>query len=459
MGKLAIWISILSLLIQAPVWGQNKPDKQPRTTKFTSLKGKVQDSSNQPIDKFTVEIKLYSYSDDYKETKLLAEWKREFESGEYSFEVDKKFKLDSNHWMSLEIFAEGYAKPTILWKHLNPTLDFDGDFEVKNLKKGVKLTGTLLPPFSSSDTGVISGKVSASRTGNDEHFHCESETNDDGQFSFWVPEDSKIEFAAYAANGAKVEKEIVVPKFAAGPEKSLGDIRLADGVQVCGRVLEEDGEPAAGQVIVLWQMHTSERALSVAITDEQGKFELAPRCGKYEFCLTRYFELDGKAYTRTGKPIFVKARTLELNPDNPIKPLELKALPFHTVTGSVAWEDGTPAKSAVLTYSYDHENDQVKSDTSGQFELKLPEGVEISIYLHYEIREEDTGKKFEVRLSDATLKRSRRKFKGKPWKPNQIYQLKPLTGPPGPLEFQIVRSKPDERSITDKLWDRIVWGE
>jgi len=270
MVKLTFWTLVLTLMFQPSAFGQANQDKEPEPTKLTSLTGKVQDTSKKSIDKFTVGIKLYSYSDDFQDSKLVANWEQEFESGEYNFEVDKNLELNSSHWMSLEVVAAGYAKPSVVWKPPTQILQFDGDFGLTTLKKGVKLTGTLLPPPSSSETQVISGKVSVKQTNTGEHYYVDSKANDDGQFSFWVPEDSKFELAAYAANGAKVIKKIEVPKFAAGPEKNLGDIRLGDGVQVRGKVLDVDGEPAAGQVLVLWEVNTNERALAVATTDEQG---------------------------------------------------------------------------------------------------------------------------------------------------------------------------------------------
>jgi len=101
----------------------------------------------------------------------------------------------------------------------------------------------------------------------------------------------------------------------------------------------------------------------------------------------------------------------------------------------------------------------VNADSNGKFEMTLPEGVEIYINLHIPIRPEDADKHLGASLTKATLKKFRRQFKGKPWKRTTFFNLKPLKGPIGPLDIQILPWQPDERSFTEKLWDGILWGE
>ena len=448
-----LWLSLPALILN----GQSKDNAEPLTTKFTLLKGKVHDTSGKPLEKFKVTIKLEDYSDSLdhlSDIKLIARWEKEFESGEFEFKVDRKFELHDNIWMGLNVVAEGYATPGTKWFEKTQLKSFDGDLGTKQLKRGIKVHGTLRLPSSSGDTKIKHGEISVSDLAG---FFQDTAIDEDGSFSLVVPEDCEIEFAASADNGAQLTKKITIPKFAEGAEKDLGQLVFPEGIKARGKVLGVDGNPAEGQVVLMWHMGGIKSAATVAITDEQGQFELAPRLGKCEMALVDKFKIGERLFKRTGKEVFAKSVQIELEAGKTHKPIEIRALRKHKVTGSIKLPDGTPASKVTFSVSYEYVNDIVKADSNGNFKVELPEEVDIQI--HLDTREHDDTGNSVSRLTTSTLKKFRKNFKGRPHRPSNWYELTAITGDIGPLDFEIVTSEPDQRTVTERIWDRVIWGD
>ena len=221
------------------------------------------------------------------------------------------------------------------------------------LKRGLSLTGRVVgaggKPVSGARLHVAS---TVTKEGRRTRVCCyrPRETSVDGCFELPVLPTAQTELVVHTSQWAP-KRTLVAPD-----RLSAGDIQLERGTAVSGRLLHEDGDPAAGYWVVAENYGRTGprmiiRPLRVAAkTATDGSFALPPLKGKFTIWAPAAFEWwHSEGYVRSPKP------RLALLPQDRVfagagdrVELELRASPGVRVAGRVTESDGKPAKRALV---------------------------------------------------------------------------------------------------------------
>jgi len=265
-------------------------------------------------------------------------------------------ELDVEHPQHMAKRGFGYAMSMI---RKNERLGERPFFETTKLNPAQPVTGRLLTPAGEPAANVkITGYQHAGEKPWDEvdghsGSFFEARTGADGKFSLPIATPGKGAFWFQPEDAAPLG--IVAPD----DRGDIGDVQLAAGFRVKGRVLDADGKPVAG-VKVAASGDGGERSAAAekfagesaasggydrsATTDANGEFELAPvEAGNYEFRVAEY-EKTHRSVKFPG--VFVHQ---EVTLKEGAGPLEFRALPTVSITVKNVNAAGEPKRGFEFT--------------------------------------------------------------------------------------------------------------
>lgn len=436
-----------------------------KTTDFTEIVGKVVDSSNKPIEKFSVRILVYDYTEGgWQETpKTIAKWDKEFEDGEFKFEVKEPIKINDMTYVSRTITAAGYLEQNRNGGFIQ-LKRFSGKLGTTKLARGVKIKGKVKLPDGHADekpiqTKVFVSKVMTSVTPDwNNMFQATCTVSEDGTFEKTVPENCKIMVTCSADNAATSSHNFKIAKSKSmEDEQDLGELKLKKGVAVSGVVVNRDGEPVAGQVIkmqqnIMNQSYVSSFVYGYAVSDEEGKFTLPPREGSSEISLVESGQIDGKEVKVKGKLLTVKPVSLTIKEGKPPAELRIEEAPAHKVYGTIQFEGTNPT----VYFSYGQSNQtQFKVDDDGTFEFEVVEGVTPWLI----IQQRAASEVMVARMDSESRKEFGKYFSSAISEDTYYFQFKKIKTEIGPLNFRMIRQFYDDRSMVDRLVDWYYYGD
>ena len=199
-------IRIVSLVLVAIAIGlQSIGSAQESETpfaKFVELSGKVVDSSNKPIKKFRVDIKLYHPDD--QTPKVAKQWNAEFKDGRFSFDIEEPIELKTGSYLSMLVTADDYINGRMQYLASQQLVSFEGEFEKTKLKTGLTVKGKLTLPDNSTEEKLVAPsiaivkKMSGWNRSFEDAFHTRPTVEEDGTFSTKVPENCSVEILAFS---------------------------------------------------------------------------------------------------------------------------------------------------------------------------------------------------------------------------------------------------------------------
>ncbi|MFK7818890.1 MAG: hypothetical protein AB8G99_09230 [Planctomycetaceae bacterium] len=207
--------------------------------------------------------------------------------------------------------------------------------------------------------------------------------NDRGEFSLLLPKAGTKSFWIYGESHS--------PMFKLAPNQTTENLRynLKDGSVAMGFVRGPDGKPAADVVVQAVSKETGRvRAYSIPFepavrTDKQGRFRLPPLRGEYQFRLTSGARLlDGSYFTSpTPAPVMLPVAR---NMDTGREKLILRTSKSAVVSGTVRWQDGTPAADTMMAaYKMPKGNGsglsvgRMITDKNGRYSFRVPVPLEM----------------------------------------------------------------------------------
>jgi hypothetical protein len=441
---------------------------------ISELVGEVVSSGGKPVDEAKVKIQILDYSN-FKEgvndkPVTIGSWEVQTKKGRFHIEAKKTFVAKDRVGLILDVEAKGYLPFNTFvageqWK------GFDGQLEKVKLKQAVKVVGKIVPPASASGTQLHRPRFEVHEPDGwihkEQRFHVWKECETDGSFEFLVPEGIKLDLIASSDNFAPLKTDFRVQQSDVSPpeisEHKLGNLHLQNGVVVSGRVLDNEGEPVAGQVVQISQSFnlansTTADVEAFAVTNEEGKYELPPRWGECTIFLAK----EGKAAeqkVKTKGPLLT-AKPIKLTLDrkkNAEREVEIKEVSTRRIFGRVVLEDGSPGNAASIAYlgseqgmSYFSEHFDV--DEKGEFEMETIEGTTFQFLVVSPSEDEHTY--YDAKLSDASMSKFREHLEGEQGRAGQTFKLTAKTDDVGPLEIVLVEKvRKDEMTLTDRIID------
>ena len=214
------------------------------------------------------------------------------------------------------------------------------------------------------------------------------ETDSSGKFTVNTP--AFREFGLIVRSEAGAITRLAVPE---GTD-SLGDIQLARGVTVSGRVLSRNGQPIAGCVVSLksndnqalrTELRLGSQELNInehRITNSEGRFQFSPVLGDFLIHLVPKREAFRADSTEFGKaidpPPFVP---VVLHLDKPgEKSIVLIEAPTATVSGVIRMSDGKPAAGMIVQLMIPPvggnaylDVGETKTDANGRYSIPAPD--------------------------------------------------------------------------------------
>jgi len=175
-------------------------------------------------------------------------------------------------------------------------------------------------------------------------------TDADGRFRLFTAPNLRMNLIVYPSQWAAKR---VVPT---GNKQDLGDIRLERGTTLVGKLLDENGEPAAGYWVVAESMAHSPypmvaHSMRVAAkTQPDGSFSLPPLKGTFHIWTPKRFATWWTEPTQRSPLPRVAAlpQVHRLDGSSERVELELKGRPLVRVAGVVQDLQGRPAKGVVM---------------------------------------------------------------------------------------------------------------
>jgi len=193
--------------------GLARSQEAEKTTTFTEINGNVVDSRGKPIEKFTVDIKVFDYSKGGWSVapEVIGKWNGEFENGEFQFDVADPIKVDDKVYIYRTIKAAGHLElgQNAGYKLLST---FKGDFGKIKLSRAIKITGKIVLPVNQQEEELLEPKIylaeNLSRIAPDYNktFQRSAKVEKDGSFEVLVPEDRKLNITASCNNAATTEQ-------------------------------------------------------------------------------------------------------------------------------------------------------------------------------------------------------------------------------------------------------------
>lgn len=197
----------------------------------------------------------------------------------------------------------------------------------------------------------------------------------DGAFVISVPKAIDAELMVVSSNFAPVS--VTVPVATA----HLDTVTLPVGTSVTGRVLDRDGKPVAGCVILAEErMERRFPAYRATKTNARGEYRLAPLRGEFKIHLAESAStsdrIDGSDFESDNKPPPFVPLHVTLNGEANEQQVDLKAGPVLTVRGTVRWADGRPApKCEIMAWSESVLLDRMSTGPDGSYSMQLPKPI------------------------------------------------------------------------------------
>ena len=440
-----------------------------KTTTFTEITGKVVNSSGDPVEKFTVNIQVYDYTEGGwgAAPEVVVKLKGEFEDGEFQFDVEEQIEIKEKTYINRTVTAPGFLE-TGQRGGFTKLSEFKGKFKDTKLSRAIKITGRLVLPAGQTEEEFVAPKVYLAKKMNgmipdyNNMFRQNAKVDKEGKFAAIVPEDCKLNITASCDNAATSQKQFTIKKSeSAEDEQDLGEIKLKEGVSVSGTVVDLDGEPVEGQIVQLQQTvkrngnFTQSNVYGYAISDEDGKFKLPPREGKCTISLVKKAYIDGKQVKAKGDLIMAKTLEMTLKPDKPVEDIEIRESKTWKISGVVEFDKTIGMTTLVRSSSSSSQSYEVKLDENGRFEFEVVRESEpwLSIYGYKD------SKMYLANMSSSSVKEFKDRFTGNVNNEGTFFQLKKVDSDIGPLEFRLLEQLVDDRSLSERLFDWYYFGE
>ena len=230
-------------------------------------------------------------------------------------------------------------------------------FKVK-MSPGNKISGKVVSPAGETDPPLnaivrLIGESQASKLQyrwRSSAIQCDA----NGEFTAWIPKEGQIELTATSQNFAAIRKPIVTSK------ERIADVPLQKGTSLYGKVLDRDGTPVVGAIVNASEVRNDNARLgqpgifwplSVASkTNRFGFFRLPPLNGKFRLAISSQGtpRTHDRMLTADAMPI-VSPKIISVHGLGMIQhDVELRACETSKVSGTIRWEDGSPAKNVYV---------------------------------------------------------------------------------------------------------------
>lgn len=271
-------------------------------------------------------------------------------------------------------------------------------FKPLKLHRGVKVTGQVVAPKSSSDrlqdptVGIYA--TYESTDGGYSNLFQDLECDSDGRFEAIVPEECDLTLSAFALNFATVDKTWKLqPQVRTRTEseievRELGEVVLKSGVTVSGVARKLDGRPAAGVVFAMIEessMKTDGISGEVwsAKTDAKGQFQFYPATGRCKIfsvpaCRNRKL-VDGerRILVAVDNETMFDHPVIDLDGKGARFEIELTEIESLGLSGVVEDRNGKPLAGVGIfsgwkigAFTLDHTF--LKTDQRGRYSIRFP---------------------------------------------------------------------------------------
>jgi len=205
-----------------------------------------------------------------------------------------------------------------------------------------------------------------------------------GRFQIRVPEGDGV--------GVWISASHAAPKFAAIPTNQKPDLEIAlePGVELEGRVLSKQNQPAVGVVVVAEStfggtFRTHYLPFRVAVrTDQDGRYRLPPLTGEYRVFVTEAStSMDESTTYESKSPIPIVLPQVETIGPTGKREIDFRGSDPVTIEGTVTWDDSKPVVGSTVTATRMPAGNgaglkiaESFTDDEGHYRLVVPASVE-----------------------------------------------------------------------------------
>ena len=360
-----------------------------------TLSGRVVDDNGMPIDNAEVRLGISLLPTQVMGPKFrkFGVWQtRSDSSGQFQFSIppDQR-KPGAKIQAFLQFKASGFValKSFVSAKKL-----FDSaSLEEHRLSPGRLLSGRLVKPKEVSYGPVKKGKVRffglSSSTLDHQPWHSLSiDCEPDGTFQCYVPRSGKFSYIAASENYAPVRGEIEAPQ-EFSVDQYIGEIHLASGSTLFGKVLDNNNRPLAGAIVNIQEQQSNQTITPkhpmyfCVKTNEQGYYQFHPLTGQFVVSLaqtgTSTFSSFFESAVTDIEPPVVMPVPVDLNSSGVSVHLNLRPATTVSVDGRIKFETGRPAVGVPISSQcfLDAHNAGVTvawalTDQNGQYAIEVP---------------------------------------------------------------------------------------
>ncbi len=186
----------------------------------------------------------------------------------------------------------------------------------------------------------------------------------------WEPKDSRLDILAVKSD-VKGKFEVTLPlqtygelcvdatdwapqRVAVEPSATqVGDVKMTEGWRLSGKLLNRQGKPVAGQIVVLESRDAGKvpnlflPLTRYSKTNSKGRFELLPARGEFSVSLTPVVQEstgDDPRLVADGPSVLLAPTVVHLNGSDPSPTVVLQEPESVTLSGRITYEDGRPAE-------------------------------------------------------------------------------------------------------------------
>lgn len=377
---------------ESPAANETAEEGKQQKTDSLSFSGTVIDKrTKQPIKDAKVVVRRMILKSDQR--KIIEESEHQTDSdGNYSFVIPPEQVAERYLYIELDVEHADYA-----WKkgfgyalsmiRKNLRLGDPPFFSKIELTPGETLSGRVVDPDGKplADVKMLAYSRDPENR-NDYGSFFRAETDQQGRFTLSMTKGGPSLFWI-------VPKDFAPQQFLSGTKRGdWGDIRLAKGVAISGRVVNAAGEPVAGVWVNLSdeasrneiKMPVASAMNRSARADKNGKFQLGPmKPGKYKINVGDYpREITHHKPGRNRiavHDVFV-AQEVEILPQDAQQPITIKAVPHVQFVGQYLDSKGEPCRGHSVSV-FGEMNGQwfhrrLPPDSEGKIVGRLPKGLE-----------------------------------------------------------------------------------
>jgi beta-lactamase regulating signal transducer with metallopeptidase domain/protocatechuate 3,4-dioxygenase beta subunit/peroxiredoxin len=320
---------------------------------MTMLSGTVVDEDGHPFPKANVFIQAVDYQrvrDPHHQTRYIRVYRKEWKlvtDSDGGFQFELGHPEGKNLKAIVTVTARGHVEIQQLLEWNDLTCEKLAGFR---LVRGRVVAGRILTPDGQPVANASIRAISS--------YYRESDpkpkfglvdmqpiaSDAEGRFELSIPSQTYTEMVVKTPDWAPQRVAIQADA------TTIGDVKLAQGWQLSGQLLNRQGQPVGGQVVEI-RSFDGGKVFPVrfpltrsAKTDAEGRFKLLPASGKFTVGLTpaSLYDSDDGSLTADGPLVLLSPTDVQLDGRDPSPSIVLQEPEAVKLSGRVTSEDGSP---------------------------------------------------------------------------------------------------------------------